>query len=271
MTLLYIIIATLIISILSLIGALTFLTKFKITQKAMMLLVAFAAGTLLATSFFELLPEAVHAFEDDEHQELFALEGEVHSDEETDEESHVFWPGIYMFLGIALFYIIEKFIHWHHHHDLDCHHHVVSKLSILGDIFHNFLDGLLIAAAFSVNINAGIVTTIAIAFHEIPQELGDLAILLHSGYSKSKAMLVNFISACFSIAGGIIGFFFLSKVSGAIGPLIAITAGAFLYIALADIIPEIHKNKHNINRNVMSLMVLFGIVLIFVVSQVISH
>jgi len=271
MTLFNIIIATLFISLLSLIGAITFLKKIKVNQKTMMLLVAFAAGTLLATSFFELLPEAVHLFEDQEHDELVALDDGLHTDEGTDEESHIFWPGIYMFLGITLFYIIEKFIHWHHHHDLDCHHHAVSSLSIVGDIFHNFLDGLLIAAAFSVNPSAGIVTTIAIALHEIPQELGDLAILLHSGYSKARALLVNFISACFSIAGGIIGFFFLSSVEGAIGPLIAVTAGAFLYIALADIIPEIHKNKHNINRHVMSLMVLFGIVLIFIVSSVISH
>ncbi len=257
--LIQVIIATFLISLISLSGAVLFVFRENVVNKYMILFVALAAGSLLGTAFFHLIPEAVEL--DAEHEEVHV------QDFPEEEHNHVFLPSYFMLLGILLFYVIEKFVHWHHHHDIDCHKHALSTLSIVGDAFHNFIDGALIAAAFYVDISLGIVTTVAIALHEIPQEIGDLAILLHGGMSKFNALLWNFISALFAVAGAIAMFFFVELVESAIPVLVAFVAGTFIYISLADIIPEL-KKKHDFSQITISLVFFVGIALSFVMSFV---
>jgi len=247
-TLLYIIIATTIVSLISLIGAVFFLKQEKKIKEYMILLVAFAAGSLIGASFFHLIPESFEEFT-----------GEFHT------------VSMFILIGILTFYLIEKFIHWHHHHSTNCHKHSLSTLSLVGDGFHNFIDGVIIAGAFIINIHIGIATTIAIALHEIPQELGDLAILLHSGIKKSKALLLNFLSAITAILGGIIAYFFLNSFEHLIPLFTAFAAGGFIYISLADIIPELNKREHKFSQKLISIIFLVGIILSFLLTLFNGH
>jgi len=257
-----ILIATFIVSLISLSGAILFVFNEKRVNKYMILIVALAAGAFLGTAFFHLIPEAVEMHFDIEHLE--EIGGEEHEVEE--EHSHMFLPSYFILLGILLFYIIEKFIHWHHHHDINCHKHSLSTLSLIGDGIHNLIDGALIGAAFFVDVRLGIVTTIAIALHEIPQEIGDLAILLHSGMSKYKALLFNFLSALTSIFGAVIMYFFIGRLESYLPLLISFVAGTFIYLSLADIIPELNKKSHKFSQFTISFIFLIGIGLSFVMS-----
>ena len=248
-----IIIASVLVSLVSLIGAVLFIAKEKKIQRYMILFVALAAGTLLGTAFLELIPESFHMFE-----ELGS-----HGDEGM--------PSMFILLGILVFYFIEKIVRWHHHHDLECTHHHLTTLSLVGDGFHNLIDGILIATAFMVDTNVGIITTLAILLHEVPQEIGDLSILLHGGFGKMKALLWNFLSGLVSLFGAILTYIFLQGATNFIPLLTAFTAGGFIYISLADIIPELHKGNHGFNRNTVSLVFFSGIVIIYLLTQVISH
>jgi len=215
--LIYIIIATVLVSLISFIGVLTLALRKQFLHRYMGLLVSFAAGAILAAVFFDLLPEA------------FEMLGNF----------------TFVLVGIGLFFILESAIHWHHH-GTECSHHAkhpVVFLNLIGDAMHNFLDGVLIAGAFLLNIGAGISTTIAIALHEIPQEIGDFAILVRGGLSRSRALLMNFLSALFSLVGGIVGFLFITKLEGALPYVISLAAGGLLYIATTDVLPELHKEK----------------------------
>jgi len=153
---------------------------------------------------------------------------------------------ILIIIGILLFFVIEKFIHWHHHGEdkEEDHIHPVGKLVLFTDGFHNMIDGIIIGASFLISIPVGIATTIAVILHEIPQEIGDFAVLIHSGYTKNKALLWNFISALASFVGLFIVFIFGNIVENSIIWFIPIAAGGFIYIALADLIPELHKTKN---------------------------
>jgi len=143
----------------------------------------------------------------------------------------------------VLFLLVEKVLHWRHCHKGDCGIHTFGPINLIGDSIHNFIDGLIIAATFLVDINLGIATTIAIAFHEIPQEIGDFAILLHSGMTKMKALLLNFASALMAVLGGIIGYFFFTNLEFILPYVIGIAAGGFIYIAGVDLFPILHKEK----------------------------
>ena len=259
MELLYIIIATIIISLISFSGAILFVVNEKRVSRFLILFVALAAGTMLGTALFDLIPESIEGFMDSE-----SYDGHSH---EEGEHSSIFIPSVFILFGMLFFYIIEKFVHWHHHHDLDCHKHSLSTLSLIADAFHNILDGMLIAAAFLIDFNVGIAVTIAIALHEIPQEIGDLSILLHSGFTRFKALLWNFFSAIFSILGGIVTFYFLSTVLEYTYMLTSFAAGAFLYISLTDIIPELHK-KQNQSQLRITLLFFTGLVLSFGMSLI---
>lgn len=263
-----IIISTIAISLISLSGAILFVYNEKKINKYLILIVALAAGSFLGTAFFHLIPEAVELHYDSQevHNELD--ENIMHGEniDENHEHNHMFLPSYFILLGILLFYIIEKFIHWHHHHDIDCHKHSLSTLSLVGDGFHNFVDGALIATAFFVDPKLGIITTIAIAMHEIPQEIGDLAILLHSGISKQKALVLNFLSALTAVFGAITMFFILDIVQNYIAYLISFVAGTFIYLALADIVPELNKKSHNFPQVIISLVFLMGIILSFLMT-----
>ncbi|HUW26053.1 MAG TPA: ZIP family metal transporter [Gallionella sp.] len=198
-------------------------------QRYLGAMVSYAIGAMLGVVFLDILPEAIKLTHN-----VAVLSGTV-------------------LFGILLFFILEKLVLWRHCHHEHCEAHVLlagehnhdhgrSGLMItVGDTFHNFVDGIIIAAAFLTDIHLGIVTSLAIIAHEIPQEVGDFAILLHSGYSKTKAFQLNLISSVASIAGGVLGYFVLQTMQSWIPSLLALAAASLLYVAVADLIPGLHK------------------------------
>ena len=233
-TLLWIIVATVAMSVVSLVGALALVLKENILKRIIKPLVAFSAGSLLGGAFLHLLPEAL---------------------EESGEINKIF---IILLIGFAAFFLLEQFIHWHHCHRLPSEHkHPVTYLILISDGVHNFLDGLAIGAAFVIDVRLGLATTLAIAMHEIPQELGDFGILIHGGWQKAKALLFNFFSGLTAVAGGIIAWLLAGNIE--IVYLLPFAAGNFIYIAASDLIPEI-KNQDCVSRNVLHFLAfVFGI------------
>lgn len=215
---------TLIGSIGALIGGLILLSREKFALRISHLLSSFAAGVLLGTAFFDLLPEALH-------------EGEEHGID------IFFWT----LFGIVIFFLLERGIHWFHHHEEHHEHEKESKstlpLIIIGDTMHNFIDGVVIAATFMANAPLGVITTLAVFAHEVPQEIGDFGLMLHKGLAKKKIVLVNIVSAVFAFIGAIGTYLLGNILEGYISVLLAITAGFFIYIASSDLIPEIHYEK----------------------------
>ncbi len=222
----WILLATIIDSLVALIGVITLFLKKRVFEKLLMALVAFSAGGLLAGAFFHLLSESLEHFSS-------------------------FYSFAVMIFGFVLFFFIERILHWHHCHEPKCEVHPVSYLILLGDGVHNFIDGLIIAVSFLISVPFGIITTLLIIGHEIPQELGDFAVLVYSGFSKKKALKFNFLSQTTCIIGGIIGF--LLKNASWFFSLIPFAAGGFLYIASSDLIPELHKEK-NLRRSMLNML-----------------
>lgn len=261
-TIFYILIATFIVSLVSLSGLLFLILNDKLIKNYMIFFVAVAAGALLGNAFFHLIPESFEM-----HLDMINNSGASHS------ELFLF-PSIFILFGILTFYLIEKFVNWHHHHDIDCHNHSLSKLTLVGDGFHHVIDGVLIAIAFMVNTKVGYLTTFAIILHEFPQKLGDYSILLHSGFSKTKALIWNFLSSLTIIFGGIIAYFMLNGVNNLIPSLTGFTAGGFIYIALADIIPELHshsKESKTKRKLLVSGFFFFGIIMMYLMVTYFPH
>ncbi|MAG22032.1 MAG: ZIP family metal transporter [Candidatus Diapherotrites archaeon] len=213
--LVWILAATIVNSLAALAGVVTLFCSKKTLNKVLFALVGFSAGALLAGAFFHLLAESLETL--------------------TPEAAFA-----YLFFGFIFFFLIERVLHWRHCHEGNCDVHPVSQLILLGDGIHNFIDGLIIAASFLVNISFGIVTTLLILGHELPQELGDFGVLVYSGYDRKKALAYNFLVQLSSIAGGILGFF-LGTSSGLMPILLPFAAGGFIYISASDLIPEFHK------------------------------
>lgn len=208
----------------SLIGGVLLLSRQGMAQRLAKYATPFAAGALIAAVFMDLLLDGLEAAD----ARVLMLSTVV---------------------GIVLFYLLERFIHWFHHHHRDDegasvseHHDSTVPLIIAGDTIHNALDGVAIAAAFLINVPTGIVTTIAVAAHEIPQEIGDFGLLLHKGLSRSKVLLVNAMSALATTAMAVLTFAVGSEDALPMGLLIGVSAGFLLYIAMSDIIPELHKH-----------------------------
>mgnify|MGYP001571118901 CR=1 FL=1 len=248
----YTFLAVFIVSLISLIGVLTLLIKKGWLEGILHLTVSFAAGALLAAAFFDLIPEVV-------------------------EEAGGFTVGISFFilLGILVSLVIERGFNWyhchHHHHNESCHKHEIKSftyLNLIGDGIHNFLDGMILATAFIIDIRLGIITTIAVALHEIPQEIGDFSILLYGGMSRLKALFYNFLTALTSFLGAAAVFFASSYTDRIITPLAAFAAGGFIYIAGVDLLPEL-KNDHDTERTVLEIfflilgMAVIGVATIF--------
>src|SRR3989338_4354942 len=218
-TLILILASVLIVSLVSILGILIFL-KQKTLNKILFYLVSFAAGTLLGAAFLDLLPEVI-------------------------EEGFGQSIPIFILLGILAFFILEKFLYWHHHHTDHEHEevHAFTYLNMIGDGLHNFLDGVVIAASFMTDTSLGIVTTIAIIAHEIPQEIADFSILIYGGFSKMKALVYNFLTALTAMMGAVLTYFFSSAIEGSHSYVAAFAIGGFVYIAGTDLIPEIQKEK----------------------------
>ncbi|MCK9572303.1 MAG: ZIP family metal transporter [Candidatus Omnitrophica bacterium] len=242
MVLIWIIISTLVVSLISLVGVLTLAISDKLLHKLIFCFIGFSAGALIGGAFLHLLPEAL----------------------QENNNPNIFY---YLILGIVLFFIMERFLHWRHCHEEHCQIHPFTYLSLIGDGMHNFLDGLVIAASFVVSFKLGVVTTVAIILHEIPQELGDFAVLVYGGFSRKKALFCNFISALTALLGALIGYF-LSGISGNFPVFILpFTAGGFIYIAASDLIPEIHKEK-DLRRSTTAFFAFFlGILFMILAKQ----
>lgn len=230
----YILLALLITSLLSLIGIFFLKVSISKLEKVIMFLVSLSAGTLLGDSFLHLLPEAVELLEND----------------------FMIWLGVLG--GIMLFFILEKIICWRHCHipTSNNHIHSVGTMNLIGDALHNFIDGIIIAGSFIVDFNLGVITTIAVISHEIPQEIGDFGVLIHAGFSTKKALLFNFFSALASVLGAIIIIFLGQKITGLSDLILPITAGGFIYISASDLIPELKKDT-SINKTIKQLLGIF--------------
>lgn len=232
-------------SIGALIGGVILLTHEKIALKISHFIASFAAGVLLGTAFFDLLPEAAHEAEG---------------------------TGVNIFLwalvGILLFFLTERFVHWFHHHEEFHEHKKETKstvpLIIIGDTMHNFIDGVAIAATFMVNPSLGIFTALAVFSHEVPQEIGDFGLLLHKGMKRKKIILVNIISAAVAFAGALLTYSLGNVLESYIPVLLAITAGFFIYIAASDLIPEIHYEKRKGFAFLESSLLIVGVVVIYI-------
>lgn len=238
--------SVIIVSLVSLAGVISLSIKEEVLKKYISFFISLAIGALLGDAFIHIIPEAYES----------ALSTNT--------------VGILIISGILLFFIIEKFIHWHHHgEDTEENHiHPVGKLVLFTDGFHNLIDGVIIGASFIISVPVGIATTLAVILHEIPQEIGDFAVLVHAGYSTKKALIYNFISALAAIVGVIIVIVFGAIVENFVTYLIPIAAGGFIYIAVADLIPELHKTKNAKHSAIQIGIILLGILLMIMLLHV---
>ncbi|MFP5407845.1 MAG: ZIP family metal transporter [Gammaproteobacteria bacterium] len=223
-------------------------------------LVSYAIGALLGASLLEVLPEAVLMKDGNIETVAKALLG-----------------------GILLFFLLEKLVLWRHCHEEVCeahgspahghgHDHGRSGLMItVGDTFHNFVDGVIIAGAFLVDFRLGVVTALAIIAHEIPQEIGDFLILLHSGYSRTQALLINLLTGVATIAGALLGYFALSMLEGWTPVLLGLAAASMLYVALSDLLPGLHKRAEIASTLQQLALIGLGIGSVALVSYLVGH
>lgn len=208
--------ATLVVSAISLIGVVFLFAEWN--ERRSLLFVSFAAGVLLATTFLELLPEAVARHHDGGNFFIATLG------------------------AMGGFFLLERFLHGFHTHDEGSHAAVSGHLILIGDTLHNFIDGVVIAATFLVDPALGLSTTLAVAAHEIPQEIADYGILLRSGFSRSRALLLNFLSGLSAVFGVLLCFVFREAIEASLSWFMAATAGMFIYIAASDLMPELHHS-----------------------------
>ncbi len=236
-----IILSIVLVSLISFIGIFTLGIGEKRLRKWLLLLVSFSVGTLLGDVFLHLLPEAAEA------------------------DGFSTTTGLAVLSGIIVFFILEKIIKWHHHHQVEEGHeiHSFGQINLIADALHNFLDGVIIAGSYLVSIPLGIATTIAVIFHEIPQEIGDFGILLQSGFSRKQALKFNFLSAIAAVIGGIVGIAFTQQIEGFSALLIPFTAGSFIYLAGTDLLPEVQRER-NVKMTILQLAaILIGMWIMF--------
>jgi zinc and cadmium transporter len=235
--------ATIVVSLVSLVGIALLAIKKKTLDNLLFYIVSFATGSLLGAAFLDLLPESIGGIEA-EAALAFALG------------------------GIMLFFILERLVHWHHaHHDHTKHEKPLAYLTLLGDAMHNFFDGVAIAASFASSPALGITTTVAIVLHEIPQELGDFTLLLYSGFSVKKAIIANLAVACTAILG-VFAFFALAAYIQDLNYYgMALAAGGFIYVAGSDLIPEMHKETETRRSMLQLITVLAGILCIWLITS----
>ncbi|MEK7136812.1 MAG: ZIP family metal transporter, partial [Patescibacteria group bacterium] len=229
--------SVLLVSIISLLGILLCLTRRDLLERSLLPIISFSTGALLGDVFIHLIPEIAEKADTFEQSLLIVL------------------------LGVIITFAMEKLIHWRHCHVLPSqeHYHPVGFINLIGDGIHNFIDGALIAASFLVSVPLGLATTMAVVLHEIPQEIGDFALLLFSGYSARKAAFLNFLSAGAALLGAAAVLSFSQTLPVIGSALLPFTAGNFLYIAGADLIPELHKETRIRQALVQLLCMIAGI------------
>ena len=266
------------IGMLSLIGIFMISIKENTLDKILFVLIAFATGTIFATALFDLIPEALHHLE------------ELNAGGATLNETLLFTLVVG---GYVSFFILERFLYWFHGHahqkenELVCYDHLdetidkslakgkkiknFALLNLIGDGLHNFLDGVVIMVAFLSGIGNGIVVTLAVLFHEFPQEIGDFGILLYGGFSKRNALLFNFLSAMVAMLGGIFAFFLSGTFDSFNFFFLAFSGGGFLYLASTELMPELLKQKDLKKSIYQALILIIGIIVIFVLITALPH
>lgn len=247
------ILASALSSLLGLTGGLLLLWKYNAVKKFSHIFVSFAAGALLGAVFFDLLTEGVQEFPE-QVTTLFS------------------WVAG----GFLLFFVIEKILIWHHHeHEEDAHftsdQPVLAPLIIFGDAVHNFIDGMIIAATFLVDPGLGIATAVAVFFHELPQEIGDFSIMIHAGLARKKVILWNLLGALVSPVATVLTITLAGRTENLEMPLLGIAAGSFLYIAAADLVPEIHRHKGLKSTFTQTALLVLGMLAIVGVGILFPH
>lgn len=224
----YSFLSVLVVSLISFVGVFTLGIGAERLKKTILYIIGFSTGALFGDVFIHLLPEI---------------------------NNFTISISFYILSGILVFFVMEKIIHWQHCHMpiTKQHIHPFAYTIIIGDALHNIVDGMIIAASFIVNVPLGIATTLAVVFHEIPQEIGDFGILIHAGFSKKKALFINFLAALTAFIGMFIAFFLNGTISGIQGFFIPFTIGSFIYIAGSDLIPEMHKET-DLKKSVLQIL-----------------
>ena len=243
---LYTLSSVLIVSLLSLVGAFVLAVKRNNLNRLTIFLVSLSAGTLLGDSFLHLIPEAV-------------------------EKNNGTTTWLWLLAGVLFFFILEKVIHWRHCHlpTTEDHPHPFGLMNLVGDGLHNFLDGIIIAGSFLVDVNLGIATTIAVIAHEIPQEVSDFGVLIHAGFSRLKALLLNLLSASLAILGALLALIIGGRMDNFTSFIIPFTAGTFIYIATSDLFPELKKDCTKLRQAFWQLAsIIIGIGLMLALKQI---
>ena len=240
----YTFLSVIIVSLLSFVGALSLALNPEKLKKITIFFVSLSAGTLLGDSFIHLLPEMI------------------------EEENYI--PSVWLWVlgGIIVFFILEKIICWRHCHIPTSreHPHHLGLMNLVGDGLHNFIDGLVIAGSFLVNPSLGLATTLAVIAHEIPQEIGDFGVLIHAGYSRGKALFFNFFSGLLAVLGALITLIIGPQVENFSAFIIPFTAGGFIYIATADLIPELKKESRLWQSLSQLLSILLGLAIMLILK-----
>jgi zinc and cadmium transporter len=239
---LYSLVSVILVSLLSLVGVLTFSLKEENLKKIVLYLVSFSAGGLFGHAFIHMIPEAV---------------------EETGFGSQV---SLYILIGIIASFIVEKFLQWRHCHipTSEEHPHSFAYMNLFGDAVHNFIDGLIIGGSYLASVPLGIATTLAVVFHEIPQEIGDFGVLIYGGFNKSRAIFFNFSTALTAILGAIVALSVGLLIQDFIPFLIPFAAGNFIYIAGSDLIPELRKEEPILLKSALQLTAfVLGVLILF--------
>jgi len=207
-------------------------------DKITLLLVSLSAGALIGGAFLHLLPEAAH-------------------------EINVELMFLIVLLSFIFFFFLEKLLFWRHCHKGVCEIHTFGYMNLVGDSIHNFIDGVVIASTFLIDIKLGFITTFIIALHEIPQEIGDFGVLIHAGFKKKKALIINFLVALTIMLGGIAGYYGSFLTRELVPYLLPFAAGGFIYIAASDLMPEIRKET-NLKKSLLSFLIfVIGIVIMY--------
>jgi len=238
---LYSLVSVAIVSLISIVGILTFLLSPERLRSLLLYLVSFSVGGLFGDAFIHLIPEAVEKGEFGVNVSLCILFGLISS------------------------FIMEKFLHWRHCHIPTSteHPHPFAYMNLFGDALHNFIDGLLIAGSYLAGLPVGIATTFAVIFHEIPQEIGDFGVLVYGGFSRSKALFFNFLSAITAIIGALVFLGLTPYIKEYAIYLLPFAAGEFIYIAGSDLVPELHKETNPSKSTLQLVALIFGLVILF--------
>ncbi len=241
------------ISIASLIGGILLLYKASWAKFLSKYLISFAIGALFGAVFLDILPEAI-----DEIGTQTAL--------------------VYSLFGVFMFYLLEKTLIWYHHHSYEFIHHTkhppeekvhpVGYLITFGDAIHNFLDGVIIAASFLISFKLGITTSLAVLFHELPQEIGDFSVMLHAKFSRLKTFSYNLLAQLTAVLGAVLGFFYLPLFDNLQAILLSLAAGGFIYIASTDLLPETHREKDFGKSLLQIILLVLGVFVIWYTGRI---